>query len=57
MMYEVNKMKNLVLYPPTKSIVENESPLWSKFEPEERDTLPLIIVIKDLCFKDEKNMI
>ena len=48
-----NSMKNLVLYPPSKPIAENESPLWVKFEPEEGDSLPLLTIGKDVCFKDE----
>ena len=46
------KIKNLTLYPPTRLILEAETPLW--MEPEEEEGVqPLLTIGKALAFKDE----
>lgn len=51
--FDGNTTKNLVLYPISKLIVKNEIPLWDEFEIQEHDTLPLLEIRKDICFKDK----
>ena len=44
--------KSLTLYPPTRPILEAESPLWMELE-EEYGVQPLLTIGKSLTFKDE----
>lgn len=46
-------MKNIILYPRAKSILENDSLLWGKFESKEDNAFPLLAIGKALYFKDE----
>ena len=46
------KIKNLTLYPPARSSLEAETPLWMELE-EEEGVQPLLTIGKALNFKDE----
>ena len=46
------EIKNLTLYPPARSILEDETSLWMELE-EEEGVQPLLTIGKALTFKDE----
>ena len=47
-----NEINNLTLYPPARSSLEDETPLWMELE-EEEGVQPLLTIRKALNFKDE----